>query len=120
MTLKHPRLFVLAICCATAIVVQAAEPSAESNTALADIKLNAPASELKQSDVEAFRQDDLGLHVVTLPDGSQMVDLQGRFQMAATASTGADGHIHQQCLTEHEINEHGVPAPVEVAKPDER
>ena len=36
------------------------------------ISLNAPAETLKAADREVFRQDDEGLHVVTLPDGSQI------------------------------------------------
>ncbi|MBK8283558.1 MAG: hypothetical protein IPK97_01080 [Ahniella sp.] len=75
---------------------------------------------MKAADREAFRQDDEGLHVVTLPDGSQMVDLQGRFQMTTTAAVDADGHVHQGCTTAHEVAEHGIAVPQPKTHSDER
>lgn len=103
-----------------ALSASAADTQGETVGNQADIPLNAPASTLKESDAQAFRQDDLGLEVQTLSDGSQMIDLQGRFQMAATAATDAEGHVHQNCLTEHDVTENGIPAPVVGAKRDER
>ena len=84
------------------------------------IELNAPEQELNVADREAFRQDDEGLTVVTMPDGSQMVDLQGRFQMTSTAAVDEHGNVHQGCTTAHDVAEHGIAVPQPTTKPEER
>lgn len=53
---------------------------------------NAAAAENAQ-----FRQDDTGLKVVTHPDGSISIDLEGRFQMATEAQVSADGSVRVTC-----------------------
>ena len=41
---------------------------------------------------------DLGLVEVTLPDGSVVMDLQGRFQEAVVVQVAPEGTRHMQCL----------------------
>lgn len=45
----------------------------------------------------AFNQDNSDLVSVRMPDGSVMVDLQGRFQQATVATVQADGSIRTYC-----------------------
>lgn len=45
----------------------------------------------------AFSQDSSDLEVVHLPDGSTMMDLQGRFQQATVASVQSDGRLTTYC-----------------------
>lgn len=58
---------------------------------------------------QALQQDsinfsDAGLEVVILPDGSKMIDLQGRYQMSSVVKPGADG-LEQHCTTHpHTLN----------------
>jgi hypothetical protein len=84
------------------------------------IEVNAPAHTLNAADREAFRQDDEGLHVIDMPDGSQMIDLQGRFQMTSTAAVDANGDVHTNCTTAHDLAEHGIAVPEPKKTLDER
>lgn len=45
----------------------------------------------------AFSQDSSDLRVVQMPDGSTMMDLQGRFQQATVADKQADGSLRTYC-----------------------
>lgn len=45
----------------------------------------------------AFNQDNTDLVPVRMPDGSIMVDLQGRFQQATVATVQPDGSIRTYC-----------------------
>ena len=45
----------------------------------------------------AFGQDSSDLRVVQMPDGSTMMDLQGRFQQATVATKQADGSLSTYC-----------------------
>lgn len=45
----------------------------------------------------AFNQDASDLVPVKMPDGSTMVDLQGRFQQATVATVQPDGSIRTYC-----------------------
>ena len=46
----------------------------------------------------ASRQDVVGLQQVTLPDGSVMIDLQGRFQESMVIQLDAHGHKVMRCV----------------------
>lgn len=46
---------------------------------------------------ETFSQDGTGLREVQMPDGSYMVDLQGRFQQATVVEAGAKGVLKTRC-----------------------
>lgn len=39
-----------------------------------------------------------GLEVMTFPDGSQRVNLQGRFRAYSVVTIGADGAAHMECV----------------------
>jgi hypothetical protein len=45
----------------------------------------------------AFSQDSSDLRVVQMPDGSTMMDLQGRFQQATVAAKQTDGSLRTYC-----------------------
>ena len=47
---------------------------------------------------ETFNQSSEGLTEVTLPDGSVMVDLEGRFQVHSVMVRDASGRIHVRCV----------------------
>lgn len=106
MAISRNTLFVLGLCLPMT-ATQAAEPAP---TTAGTIELNAPPAVLNANDRAAMSQDDAGLVVQTLPDGSKMVDLQGRFQLAATAAVDADGDLHKNCLTGADIHRHGIEA----------
>jgi hypothetical protein len=44
-------------------------------------------------------QSTEGLVAVPLPEGGEMVDLQGRFQNVALAKVGPDGKVQTECVT---------------------
>jgi hypothetical protein len=46
----------------------------------------------------AFSTSHRGLAEQPAPGGGTMIDLQGRFRSAATATTGADGTAHVHCI----------------------
>ena len=48
-----------------------------------------------------------GLEVVHRPDGSMMVDLQGRFRNTSVVRRGTDGSLHLECDTDAEPLGHG-------------
>lgn len=54
-----------------------------------------PAGTMRAMQVDAMNFSHEGLEVQILPDGSKMVDLQGRFQMSSTVHQGPDGLVHQ-------------------------
>ena len=45
----------------------------------------------------SFNQSDEGLQIVYFADGSSMMDLQGRFQLATVATAQADGTVRTSC-----------------------
>ncbi|PIV34319.1 MAG: hypothetical protein COS34_04675 [Lysobacterales bacterium CG02_land_8_20_14_3_00_62_12] len=45
----------------------------------------------------AFSQDSSDLRVVQMPDGSTMMDLQGRFQQATVVAKQSDGSLSTYC-----------------------
>jgi hypothetical protein len=47
--------------------------------------------------IPAMNQSDAGLKQVRLPDGSFMMDLQGRFQEYAFVTVGPDGKLRAAC-----------------------
>lgn len=47
--------------------------------------------------IPALNQSDVGLKQVRLPDGSVMMDLQGRFQEYAFVTVGSDGKLRAAC-----------------------
>ncbi len=107
------------------MLANSAEPQSNASDRAAvrgseTIELNAPEQTLNAADREAFRQDDEGLHVINMPDGSQMIDLQGRFQMTSTAAVDANGDVHQGCTTAHDVAEHGIAVPEPKNTVDER
>jgi hypothetical protein len=60
-----------------------------------------PVTQAQKNAVEAvdpaFRQDDEGLQIVYFADGSSMMDLQGRFQLATVVETKPDGSLRTYC-----------------------
>ncbi len=60
----------------------------------------ADMARLLQRDSANF--SDQGLEMIIKPDGTKMVDLQGRFQMSSVIKTDADGHITHHCTTHPE------------------
>jgi hypothetical protein len=56
-----------------------------------------PEQRAQAESSEAFRQDDTGLRVVHMPDGSSMMDLQGRFEQATAAQVTAEGKLQTYC-----------------------
>ena len=61
------------------------------------------------------RSDDL--EPVTQPDGSVIVDLDGRFLHALVAHVAEDGSIHFACTDSHQVVEQALNADVEEATP---
>ncbi len=47
--------------------------------------------------IPALNQSDAGLVQVRLPDGSYMIDLQGRYQEYAFVTVGSDGKLRAAC-----------------------
>lgn len=90
---------------------KASEPTATRNTAEAGLRVyvDPQSGELVSQPVTpeqrrqaanadaAFNQDTSDLVPVKMPDGSTMVDLQGRFQQATVATVQADGNIRTYC-----------------------
>lgn len=67
------------------------------------------ASETELLDAELLNitsESDEGLVEVTLPDGSTMVDLEGRFQSVAMATKTAEGDTTVGCFTGKDALEH--------------
>lgn len=67
-----------------------------------------PAHVARAMQLDATNFSDAGLELVELPDGSKMIDLQGRFQMSSVIEPGADGlvqhctsHPHTLAAAEH-------------------
>ncbi len=53
---------------------------------------------------DAINFSDAGLELVVLPDGTKMIDLQGRYQMSSVVKPGANG-LEQHCTTHpHTLN----------------
>lgn len=52
--------------------------------------------------IPALNQSDAGLVQVRLPDGSYMIDLQGRYQEYAFVTVGADGKLQHGCAASPE------------------
>ena len=57
-----------------------------------------PAGAAVVPPVPAFSTSHQGLVEKPAPGGGMMVDLQGRFRSAATATVGADGTVHRDCV----------------------
>lgn len=69
------------------------------------------AAELLKN-VPAFNQSSEGLRQVRLPDGSYMVNLEGRFQEYSLVRRGADGQLAPACVSGPE-QQPGAPRPAE-------
>jgi hypothetical protein len=50
----------------------------------------------------SLNQSDVGLEFVNRPDGSTIVDLQGRYQSMSIAKIGPDGRPQTTCVDTHE------------------
>ena len=86
----------------------AAQPAAFARAAV-----SAAASEresLEQALVESTSESDEGLTTVTLPDGSSMVDLQGRFMHVVVATPTEDGGVAIGCHTGEDAVAHALHA----------
>lgn len=66
-------------------------------------KLREPTPEERQALIQAMQRllstSTDGLTVVQHPDGSETVDLEGRFQNLSVAKINADGTVSKQCVT---------------------
>ena len=70
----------------------------------------------------SLSQDATGLKAVTLPDGSVMVDLQGRFQEAMIIQLDANGHPVKNCVSDPEaaLKQAPVAAPSQTPQREEK
>ena len=57
-----------------------------------------PAGAAAVPPAPAFSTSHQGLVEKPAPGGGIMIDLQGRFRNAATATVGADGTVHRDCV----------------------
>jgi hypothetical protein len=104
----------------TQLPQQVLPTGAEDAPAAQDARLAVPLStlgtaaeseaELTSKLIEMTSESDDGLVIVTLPDGSKMVDLQGRFMSVAMAGKDADGNPTVVCYTGHDAVEHAKEA----------
>jgi len=85
--------------------------------AMVDRPVTAQHKSAAADDDAQFNQDNSGLRVVTHPDGSISIALEGRFQMATQAHKAEDGSIKYTCEdAEHSAQgEHTHAQPVSVA-----
>src|SRR5262245_4511296 len=74
-----------------------------------------PLSAVPRDDEAALSHSDQGLQQVVLPDGSVMVDLQGRFQEYAVMEIGPDGKLRMRCVQRPDAPAPAAPA-TEVVK----
>lgn len=65
--------------------------------ALSSTPVTAEQQQAAETPDPAFRQDDAGVAVIRMPDGSRMAHLQGRFEVAMVATVAADGSIQTEC-----------------------
>ena len=81
--------------------------------ALSSTPVTPEQQQAAQASDPAFRQDDAGIAVIHLPDGSKMAHLQGRFEMATVATVAADGSIKTVCndADAHASSAHSHEAP---------
>jgi len=64
-----------------------------------------PANVMRTLQPDAINFSDEGLEVITLADGTKMIDLQGRFQMSATIKPKPDGTFDHHCTSHpHTLN----------------
>jgi hypothetical protein len=104
----------------TQLPQQVLPTGAEDAAAAQDARLAVPLSSLGSSAeseaeltgklIEMTSESDDGLVIVTLPDGSKSVDLQGRFMSVAMAGKDADGNPTVVCYTGHDAVEHAKEA----------
>jgi len=71
-----------------------------------------PASATKSVPGFELNDSDEGLVEETLPDGSKMVNLQGRFQEVAVMHIGPDGKMHLECSKHPVVVAPPAPTPV--------
>lgn len=73
------------------------------------------------AEADNLNYSDIGLQKVMLPDGSVMVDLQGRYQMSMTVEVQPDGSLQASCTDSahsamgahsHDLTTTATPAPV--------
>lgn len=69
-----------------------------------DTGLIGPPTPQQAADLAASEGDDLmfsseGLHPMRMPDGSLMIDLQGRYQESAVARKNAAGKVEWNCVS---------------------
>ena len=53
-----------------------------------------PPEVMRAMQIDELNFSDRGLRVQILPDGSKMIDLQGRFKMSSTVKVGPNGPVH--------------------------
>jgi hypothetical protein len=101
------------------IIIASIALSAATSPAAAVVKSD--IANRTPAEIEALRTDTDGLTVVTLPNGTKMMDLKGRFQMEMRATVGADGKVVMQCDNETAGHDHSAETlVVDTNKPDER
>ena len=66
--------------------------------------------ELSPQEQQMLSRSDVGLHSEYLPDGTVIVNLQGRFRHFAVATVNKDGAVKTNCVGDQPIldHEHGV------------
>lgn len=72
--------------------------------------------------IGSLQQTDAGLVPAVLPNGARLVNLDGRFEAAALAKSGADGKVVTECVTtkdeaERFLTTPTAPVPVTPAAP---
>lgn len=65
--------------------------------ALVDRPVTQEQKDAATADAALFRQDDSGLTLVTHPDGSKSVDLEGRYELATQIHKSANGAVSYSC-----------------------
>ena len=101
---------VLSLALAWALALQAEESQPDPQ--------KRPVIETSAAELNALSQSDEGLEVVRRPDGGEMVDLQGRFQMYAKVVM-VDGKPYYTCQSHPGLHA-DMHKHVQVAKPVER
>ncbi len=88
--------------------------------ALSSTPVTAEQQQAAETPDPAFRQDDAGVAVIRMPDGSKMAHLNGRFEVAMVATVAADGSIKTVCndVEGHASGTHSHAAPAAPAAPE--
>lgn len=88
--------------------------------ALSSTPVTAEQQQAAETPDPSFRQDDAGVAVIRMPDGSKMAHLNGRFEVAMVATVAADGSIQTECndVEGHASGTHSHAAPAAPAAPE--